>query len=68
MKLKEYIAHLYKLVEEFPESVNYDLVYAGDDEGNSYGRVAYLPHCGWWDEDDQMFSSYAGTQLVVCIN
>lgn len=39
MKFKEYLEELNKLAEENPESLNMDVIYASDDEGNSYHTV-----------------------------
>jgi len=46
MKLKQYIENLQKLAKENPESLDMDVVYAADDEGNGYQKVVYAPTLG----------------------
>lgn len=71
MKLKAYIKTLNELVKKYP---NIDVVCAGDEEGNSYQRVQFLPTLGFydgtdftsenvWDEDDGELEINA-----ICIN
>ena len=46
MKFKEYLKELNKLAEDRPESLEFDVITAGDDEGNSYHSVYYSPVIG----------------------
>lgn len=69
MTLKEYITHLNKIIEAWPEAENFDLIYAKDDEGNDYQGVSYTPSVVWWDSANQELSSEEdGDKRVVCIN
>ena len=53
MKFKDYLKNLNKLVEEYPESLDYDVVYAKDDEGNGYDLVNYEPGLGHYAGRDE---------------
>lgn len=55
MTLKEYIENLNKFVKENPETLDYQVIYSRDDEGNGYQQVHSLPDIGQFDGDD--FSS-----------
>jgi len=39
MKLREFLDQLNNLVKETPEALEYDVIYASDDEGNSYHNI-----------------------------
>lgn len=43
MKLKEYIEQLQKFAQENPASLEMDVIYARDDEGNGYCRGVMGP-------------------------
>lgn len=43
MKFKEYVELINKLAEENPESLEFDVIYAVDDEGNGYCRGVMGP-------------------------
>ena len=43
MKLKEYKQLIDNLAKEKPESLEMDVIYSGDDEGNYFGNVFYSP-------------------------
>ena len=43
MTLKDYLKELNRLVELHPESLEYEVIYSSDDEGNEYAKVNYLP-------------------------
>ena len=53
MKLREYIANLQKLAEERPETLDMDVIYSKDDEGNGYGQVYYAPGIGEHDSEGE---------------
>ncbi len=52
MTLKQYIDILNEFVENNPETLDLEVIYAEDDEGNGYGRIAYAPTKGVFDDDD----------------
>lgn len=56
MKLKLYIAELEKLVASNPEILEYEVVYAKDDEGNGYNIVYNTPELGMYDEEEREFT------------
>ena len=43
MKLKEYLKELNKLIAFHPEAMNYEVIYAHDDEGNEFQKVNCIP-------------------------
>ena len=49
MLLSEYIKELQKLVEESPEALDMEVVYAKDDEGNGFQTVSCTPCVGNYD-------------------
>ena len=44
MNLKEYVNHLQNLLESVPESAKYEVIYSGDDEGNWFQSVEFVPN------------------------
>lgn len=72
MLFREYVKHINKMLEENPESGEYKVVYASDEEGNHYAELCYPPSIGFhedgefvvyskpWDSDDEF--------NAVCIN
>lgn len=78
MILKDYVKIINALLENNPELKDCHLVYASDDEGNSYDAVHYTPSIGFVDEN-QEFETYENLieeygeipdnwQRVICIN
>jgi len=55
MTLKKYIKKLIKIIEENPEYADLDIVYSGDDEGNTFNKVIYAPSIGYFNNDDKNF-------------
>jgi hypothetical protein len=50
MKLKDYLENINKMVQNNPEILELDVIYAKDDEGNYYDFVTFIPtigHFGW---------------------
>ena len=69
MKFKFYLALLNKLAKDHPESLEYDVVYGQDDEGNSFGEVVYAPTIGEaTGMDHKEFSNTTETPNAVCLN
>jgi hypothetical protein len=52
MKLKEYIEKLQELTKEKPETLEMDVIYATDDEGNGYSDVYFGPTLGVFAESE----------------
>lgn len=76
MKLKEFIDNLNKLVVDRPETLEFDVVSAVDDEGNAYNLIYFTPTIGYYEQEDAMFES-GGAMLeddeyrvpnAVCVN
>jgi hypothetical protein len=74
MKLKKFIEQLQEFVKENPETVEMEVIYSHDDEGNCFQPVYFGPSKGYFednsfltedscDEEDE----YPGTNSV-CIN
>jgi hypothetical protein len=74
MKLKEYIAELKIILKNFPELKDAELIYACDDEGNSFNKVFYTPSIGAWADNeftDVRELTYAKADKrvnAICIN
>jgi hypothetical protein len=57
IKLKEYLENLNKMVEQNPEILELDVVYAKDDEGNYFEYIGYMPSLGKFCREDCEFIS-----------
>lgn len=76
MKLKEYIDNLNQLVNERPELLELDVIYAKDEEGNGFEELYYGPTVGCLTEDREFvpFDQYEDFELdetntnSICIN
>jgi hypothetical protein len=66
MKLKEYIEQLQKFVEMNPETLEMDVIYSRDDEGNGFQEVHYAPSKGFYEDMEFEESDYHVN--AVCIN
>ena len=67
MKFKQYVENLNKLLEQRPESADYDVVTSKDDEGNGFNLVHYEPQVGNYDEEEREFKEEQITN-AVCVN
>jgi len=65
MKLDFFIEKLVEIKKEYGGDLK--LVYAIDDEGNSFDYVFYNPSIGHLDED-MNFDSSSDNPTVVCVN
>ena len=72
MTLNEYIKQLQKLAKQYPDAV---LIYASDDEGNSFYTVNNSPTQMYFDEEEN--AAYNNEkdgwddedlQIAICIN
>ena len=57
MKFKEYLEGLNKMVETRPELLDLEVVYATDDEGNSFSAVRQSPTIGRFRDGDEFMES-----------
>ena len=55
MKFREYLSLLSQMVEDHPEVLDLETVYAVDDEGNAHHSVEFAPDLGFFNEEDNVF-------------
>ena len=67
MKFKKHVENLNKLLEERPETGDFDVVTSRDDKGNGYNLVHYYPSVGHYDKEDREFEPEK-TLNAVCVN
>lgn len=79
MKLKEFLKNLNEFIKENPKALEYEVVYAIDEEGNAYNEVCfepsdgvykdreYVPRSALLEEPDE-FSRKEEECNAVCIN
>jgi len=63
MKLIEYAEKINLLVEEYP---NVTVVFASDEEGNSFEELGFDPCTGYFDGEE--FDSESDEVNAVCVN
>ena len=66
MKLREYIEQLQKFAEANPETLDMDVIYSRDDEGNGFQEVHYAPSKGTYEGYE--FDESDDNVNAVCIN
>lgn len=52
MTLKDYVVQLAKFIEENPESADYTVITAIDDEGNGFNPVYFGPSVGHFNDEE----------------
>jgi hypothetical protein len=52
MKLRQYLENLNRLAKESPDILDLELVYAGDEEGNDFHSLNYLPTLGVFEHGE----------------
>jgi hypothetical protein len=57
VKLKHFILNLNKLLDDYPEAAEYEVVTSIDDEGNGYNDIWSDPEVGIYDTRDKEFLS-----------
>lgn len=70
MKFSEYIKNIQEFAEKHPESLDMEVIYSSDDEGNSYNAVYYTPTL-MMVEDREPICSEEDEDFIpnaVCIN
>lgn len=65
MTMKQYAAKVMTMALKHPDAL---VVCAGDDEGNSFHPVMYVPTLGTWNEQRQTFDAASTNCNAVCIN
>ena len=75
MKLRDYVEHLKKLVRAHGDS---EVVYASDEEGNSFHKVFYAPSVGFYKKGEfypaeeatkeKLEDAFGEKHSAVCIN
>ena len=73
MKLKKFLNKLNKIAKENPVVLDYDVITASDDEGNSYHQVHFDPSVGILVDGEDYESNtgedqFSQTAEVICIN
>jgi hypothetical protein len=75
MTLEKYLKHLNKIVEKNPEALEYEVIYAKDDEGNGFSKVSYKPSLGFLDDDleytavdNEDWDELEEEPNIICIN
>jgi|CXWL01.1.fsa_nt_gi hypothetical protein len=69
MKLKVYLAALNDAVKKNPEILEFDVVCASDDEGNSFQKANFTPTIGQFDGHDFTEDvKLVNNPNAVCIN
>lgn len=74
MKLKEYLEELQNKINKNPEILEYDVIYASDDEGNSYSEIHFGPTIFKFDGESvynlDEADDYEEDELrnVICLN
>ena len=73
MKLRKFLNNIDNLVKEYPEILEYEVVYSEDEEGNGFNIIYYEPSIGVYNKQDKEF--YLGEMelsqndiKVICIN
>ena len=52
MTLKEYIEQLQNFAETNPETLDMDVIYSRDDEGNGFQQIHYAPSKGFYEDSE----------------
>jgi len=69
MKLKQYLAQLNQLANDYPKALEFDVVTSKDDEGNGYDLVHYSPCIGKFEDNGFDNELPNGTKPnSVCLN
>jgi hypothetical protein len=72
MTLRKYIAALNALAKEDPKALEYTVVTASDDEGNSYDEVNFGPAVGQYESWEMTFPDGEDDEDLklnaVCVN
>lgn len=70
MKFNKYLKQLNDFAKANPESLKLDVVYSGDNAGNSYHPMYYSPSMGNYKDDDYTMHEEAPKleKNAICIN
>ena len=61
MKFKEYIEKLNNLAKEYPSSLEMEVVYSADDEGNTYHKLYFEPSLFQFEDMSQYYLEEVGS-------
>lgn len=70
MKFEKYLKHLNNIAKDHPEALDFDVITASDDEGNSFNQVHYTPSLGYLG-DGSFFPTDTpdgAKPNIVCLN
>ena len=65
MKLKEYVENLTKLLNDRPETAEFDVLTSIDDEGNGFNLVDCLPSVGTYTDGEFQDENKPN---AICVN
>ena len=75
MKLKDYLDDMNALIKEHPEALEFDIVYAADDEGNDFQNVRNVACVGLYQSreftpatDFELNDMTGSVPNAVCLN
>jgi hypothetical protein len=66
MKLKEYLEKLNKIAKDQPQTLDFEVISAIDDEGNGYNPIYFDPTLGEFEDGD--FQTETENFNAICIN
>ena len=67
MTLEEYVEKLNKFMKRHPDLKDAPVIFAQDDEGNSYDTVKYPP-CMYNTNDLEFWKDKPTSKFCVCVN
>ena len=68
MKFSKYLEQLNQLAKEQPETLDMDVIYAKDDEGNGFQQINYSPTVGEFDGAIGEYDNCSKNKNAVCVN
>lgn len=70
--LREYLKIINRFVETYPSTLDMQVIYSIDDEGNKFKPVIYEPSTGHFDEDNNTYlddkDKGKKERNAVCVN
>ena len=68
MKLRQFVQNLNVLLEECPESAEFEVITADDDEGNAFHPVNYEPSAGTFTDGEFDADTPIEDYNAICVN
>lgn len=69
MKVRQWKENFDKLIEIWPEALDWDVVYSHDDEGNGFELVFFAPNVGHYNGYDfTPFNEGSSENNALCLN